>query len=313
MIIPQTYHLLLATDYLYDADFIQLLEAAAQRQQLTTYIVRPANLEETYQRLQQRELEFKFFVDRASDSSPGFLKLNHFLSHHQIPILDSIGNLQRAADKATMHLEFLARRLMTPYTIIIAAYSTLAELPVTTEDLQKLGQPFFIKPANTTGGGIGVVADARTLQDVLIARQQYHHDKYLLQEKVFPHQIDGRRFWFRGFYFCGLVECSWWNDVSHVYEVLTAAQVEHYRLSALFSIVWEIARISHLNFFSTEIALNTRGEFVVIDYVNEVCDMRLKSRHFDGVPDEIVHRVANRIAAYTAEVLAAKNNPARES
>jgi len=41
------------------------------------------------------------------------------------------------------------------------------------------------------------------------------------------------------------------------------------------------------DFFSTEIALAKDGRYVVVDYVNDPCDMRPQSKHFDGVPDTI--------------------------
>ena len=47
-----------------------------------------------------------------------------------------------------------------------------------------------------------------------------------------------------------------------------------------------------------EIARDARGRLLVVDYVNEICDMRLQSAHPDGVPDAVVARIANRIAAY---------------
>lgn len=43
-----------------------------------------------------------------------------------------------------------------------------------------------------------------------------------------------------------------------------------------------------MDYFSSEIALTKKNRFVLIDYVNDQCDMRLKSIHPDGVPDSIV-------------------------
>ena len=123
----------------------------------------------------------------------------------------------------------------------------------------------------------------------------------MLQEKIVPLEQDGKRFWFRGFYACGVVECAWWNDLTHIYELLTEESIKIYQLDQLFSIVKKIAKICQLNFFSTEIAINQKREFVVIDYVNEICDMRLQSQHADGVPDEIVHKITQSIAAYVKE------------
>ncbi|HEX9652900.1 MAG TPA: hypothetical protein VGA99_04260 [bacterium] len=294
----EIYDFCIASDFEYDADFINIFEEAAREQRLTTFVVWPYNLNETLRRLRRDELGFQFFYDRASDSSPGFLKLNNFLVEHQVPLLDPIAQLQRASDKATMHLEFIANGLMTPYTIIIPPYDTLENIYLSVSDLAKLGRAFFIKPANTTGGGIGVVSGAESLQDVLSARKKFQGDKYLLQEKVEPQEKDGRRFWFRGFYVCGRVEFTWWNDLSHVYEVLEKQHIRDFKLQPLFRVVKKIAEISGLQFFSTEIALNREGKFIIVDYVNEICDMRLKSLHFDGVPDDIVHKVARRIVVH---------------
>lgn len=41
--------------------------------------------------------------------------------------------------------------------------------------------------------------------------------------------------------------------------------------------------------------LTTKNKFVVVDYVNDQCDMRLQSLHQDGVPDEIVHKIINNL------------------
>ena len=64
------------------------------------------------------------------------------------------------------------------------------------------------------------------------------------------------------------------------------------------SIIQDIAGICHLNFFSTEIVLDRECQLVAVDYVNDSCDLRLKSCHADGVPDEVVHQIAERIAEF---------------
>ena len=59
-------------------------------------------------------------------------------------------------------------------------------------------------------------------------------------------------------------------------------------------------------------ARDAAGRLVVIDYVNEICDMRLRSIHADGVPDAVVARIADRIAAYAAGT-AGRGRPAEEA
>jgi hypothetical protein len=298
----QTFDFCVATDWEYDKDFVSLIERIAREKYgLTTYVVEPFNLHETINRFRNGEISFNFFYDRGSDSSPEFLQLHELILQNKVPVLDPLERLKWASDKATMHLEFIANELVTPYTIIIPPFNKTEKILLSVADLAKLGRPFIIKPANTTGGGIGVVEGAETLQDVLTARKVYDNDKYLLQEKVTPSEKDGKRFWFRGFFCCGLIACSWWNDATHIYETLRPDQLKNYQLDELNNIVEKISKIIQLNFFSTEIALSQDDKFIVIDYVNEICDMRLKSQHHDGVPDEIVQQIVNQIVNHVKE------------
>jgi len=85
--------------------------------------------------------------------------------------------------------------------------------------------------------------------------------------------------------------------------VLAAEDIERYHLHPLFEVIEKIARVCKVNFFSTEIALDSNGKFIAIDYVNEVCDMRPKSKHFDGVPDRIVEKIGSKIVDYVKEHL----------
>jgi hypothetical protein len=145
---------------------------------------------------------------------------------------------------------------------------------------------------------MGVVENAYGLADALVARAAFPSDKYLLQEKVVPEEKDGKRFWFRGFYILGDTHCTWWDDRTHLYAEFEAGEVEARSLEPLFSIVRTIAGISGLRFFSTEIVRDVKGRFLVVDYVNEICDMRLQSLHPDGVPDAVVRAIASRVASY---------------
>jgi hypothetical protein len=47
--------------------------------------------------------------------------------------------------------------------------------------------------------------------------------------------------------------------------------------------------------FSTEIAVTSDGRFVIVDYVNDPIDLRLQSKALDGVPDEIVKDITERL------------------
>jgi len=47
--------------------------------------------------------------------------------------------------------------------------------------------------------------------------------------------------------------------------------------------------------FSTEIALTSENLFVVVDYVNDQIDLRLRSQAYDGVPDHFVRDITQRL------------------
>ena len=79
-----------------------------------------------------------------------------------------------------------------------------------------------------------------------------------------------------------------WDDQTHVYEVISEELKSKINVKKLNQITKTILGIIQLDFFSTEVVLTNENKFVVIDYVNDQCDMRLKSKHVDGVPDEIV-------------------------
>jgi hypothetical protein len=47
--------------------------------------------------------------------------------------------------------------------------------------------------------------------------------------------------------------------------------------------------------FSTEITITSDGRFLIVDYVNDPIDLRLQSKTFDGVPDDIVKDITERL------------------
>jgi hypothetical protein len=73
----------------------------------------------------------------------------------------------------------------------------------------------------------------------------------------------------------------------------------------LYSITQQIAGLSMLNLFSTEIALDERGHWVVVDYINDPCDYRPQSTIANGVPDSVLAAIADRIAAWVKKTASA--------
>ena len=299
------YDFAVAWNWEYDRDFIKIVQEVFRQNNLSVLEIRKENVDEIFDLLEQGKLQFRYFLDRASDEDEMFQPLARFILEHYRtthgistrPI--NLHNDQiRAADKATMHLEFLAHNIDVPSTIIISPYNHKQELELTITDLAKLGRPFIIKPANTTGGGIGVVMGAETLKEIIEARQSHKNDKYLLQETIKPVVCSGRRGWFRVFYAFGDVIPSWWDDVTHIYSLLSEDDERQVDVERFKTITEHIHAICRLEFFSTELVCTDDRRSVAVDYVNEMCDMRLQSQFTDGVPDMLVRRIASRMMEY---------------
>ncbi len=284
-------------DWEYDRDFVALLEQQIQRQRLQSYSVSHHNAQETLKKIQRGELSFGAYLDRSDNTSEPFAQLSKVLDRTAAVPVNAPEAVARATDKATMHLEFLTAGIPVPFTIIISPFSKKREVELTLSDLSKLGRPFIVKPANTTGGGIGVILGAESLKDVIESRKHHKNDKYLLQEHISPARLSGKKAWFRVFYVYGWILPCWWDDETHVYAPMTGGELRAHGLRPLVQWTRKIWEVCSLSFFSTEIARTHDGRFVVVDYVNDVCDMRLQSLHQDGVPDHTVERICRRIAS----------------
>lgn len=290
-----TFDFAIAFTWEYDLEFVDAIEMILQAAGLSTYRVTNYNINEVTNDVRLRKLFFRTYLDRASDVDDNYLELAKILTRRKVKIFNSYDKVHHAIDKASMHLELITAGLNVPYSIIIPPHKHNNELKISVEDLAVLGRPFIIKPCNTTGGGIGVVTGAETLKEVLDERSTFDNDKYILQQKIYPKYLEGKRAWFRCFWAFGKPICCWWDDQSHIYEIISQDEFEAFNLKKLNEITRKIAKLIELDFFSTEIAITNENKFVVIDYVNDQCDMRFKSKHQDGIPDEIIYEIIEQL------------------
>ncbi|HOJ38099.1 MAG TPA: hypothetical protein PLP99_06825 [Ignavibacteriales bacterium] len=298
----EIYDLAISWVWEYDYNFVNKIEEYFHQKKLKTFIIREYNIEEVTQKVKNNQLFFHCYLDRASDADESFAELASLTYDKKIYVINPYDRVKFSNDKATMHLELINAGINTPYTIILPPFNHINDIFISIDSLARLGRPFVIKPANTTGGGLGVVTGAEELQHVLEERKTFKDDKYLLQEKIIPQYIDDKRAWFRSIYAFGTVHISWWDDLTHIYTILTDEEIKKYKLKELFKITKKIAEITKMDFFSTEIALCRTNKFVVIDYVNDQCDMRFQSKHFDGVPDHIIDGIIFDMAKFVNKI-----------
>ncbi len=297
----RTFDLAIAWNWEFDDDFVAGIERECALRQISTYRVDPHNLQESIRDVEAGRMMFHSLFDRASDADSDFLSLVRLLTGSSVFVVNPHEFLVNAIDKATMHLALITHGIQVPNTIIIPPFRSNGSLVVQQQDLDRLGIPFVIKPANTTGGGTGVVLNAASLDDVLTARQTHPEDKYLVQETIVPKLLGGKRAWYRAYCIFGETVLCWWDDKTHMYTELHEADELQYGLPGMRAIMKTIQKACKLDFFSSEIAMTEERRFIVVDYVNEVCDMRLQSRHANGAPDAVVHMIERLIAERVKE------------
>ena len=83
-----------------------------------------------------------------------------------------------------------------------------------------------------------------------------------------------------------------------MYSLLSEDEERQLDVEKLKIITERIHTICQLEFFSTELVYTKERRCVAVDYVNEMCDMRLQSQFADGVPDVIVRRIVTKMAEY---------------
>jgi hypothetical protein len=289
------YDLCVAWNWIYDTDFINLLDLSCQSHGLSLLQIKPENLPQSLNLLVGGELGCRVFLDRASDEDPDFMPLVQWVNEGDIRAINPYEQSTHTWNKAEMHTRLVENGLSVPLTFVLPSY--LEQPEILTIDLQELGDQFTIKPAHGSGG-VGVTMNATSWDQVLVVRKEHASDQYLLQAHVNPMQLHDRPAWFRVIYCAGQSFPNWWNPTTHVYIPVSDAEKVSLNLDPLDQIIADIADLCGLNLFSTEIAFTTDEQFMVVDYVNDQIDLRLQSTVPEGVPDVIVKAVTEQLARH---------------
>jgi hypothetical protein len=296
----------IAWNWQYDEEFVQMLDRASQQAGVTSFLVGHHNLAQTTSEVERGERRFVWFLDRASDEDKQFLKLNEHLHVTGTRFLNSHRHYLRASDKAEIHRELLACGLQLPTTLILPPHERQPDLDH--KLFESLAKPFVVKPAKG-GGGRGVVTGAKHVDEIHRVRSMHRDQRFLVQQSIEPQQIGSRRAWFRVYFVCGQIIPCWWDDRTHLYSVFSDEDRKLVDVSQLECISRSIARVAQLDFFSCEVAVDRNHRYVVIDYVNTPCDMRLQSRHANAVPDVLVQQIIGIIVGHVREQIAGRVAP----
>ncbi len=278
----------------YDADFVAMLARACATRNVSTHVCGADALAQLPARLDSGEIRARVGLDRVWDWGGEYERHVEAMQRNVPLMVNDYARVRRVWNKLTMHMTLIAHGIYAPHLILLPSYEEQPTLPRV--DLSPLGSRFSVKSVQS--GGSGVLEPVTRWEDVLAQRLEWPGEQTILQAWVEPKLLGKRRAWFRVFYACGSTFPCWADDRTHVQETLSPEDESRYQLSILRGLTQQIAGLCGLNLFSTEIALDQNNLWQVCDYVNEPCDFRLKSTAANGVPDEVVAAICDRIAGW---------------
>ncbi|MBN2407781.1 MAG: hypothetical protein JXJ19_08790 [Elusimicrobia bacterium] len=289
-------------------EFLDFLAAESRKRKLSFLAIMDWNVKDVVRRLKDGRLMIRVLLDtQATYNLAGdeYSRVCYAVKDTGGIVINDPDRTVNAINKSVMHFELINAGIDTPYTIVVRNWQPQI-FRLTDKEKKKLGVPFIIKPASGYSQ-LGVLKEAKgSVREIALARNFDKGDSFLLQKKIKPIWLGGKRAWFRVYnVFDKIVPCLW-DDHSNIYENVTCEFFKRYRLYPLVRITTRIAGISRMSWFSSEIAVDEitgRRRFVVIDYVNDQCDMSLKSRTSSGVPDNIVKFTSAHIVRSIARIL----------
>ncbi len=278
----------------YDADFVAMLVRACATRDVSTRVCGADELAQLPAWLDSGEIRARVGLDRVWDWGGEYERHVEAMQRNVPLMVNDYARVRRVWNKLTMHMTLIAHGIYVPHLILLPSYEEQPNLPRV--NLAPLGGRFSVKSVHS--GGSGVLNPVTRWEDVLAQRLEWPSEQTILQAWVEPKLLGKRRAWFRVFYACGSTFPCWADDRTHVQEPVSPEDESRYQLCILRGLTQQIAGLCGLNLFSTEIALDQNNLWQVCDYVNEPCDFRLKSTAVNGVPDEVVAAICDRIAGW---------------
>ena len=278
--------------------FISSLKSECEARRLKFIFISWDSIGSLSSKIKKGEFKLKFYLDMASetfDPKDEFTKFAYSLKDSGTRVVADPDDVKAAADKSITHFDLASAKIHVPFTVLIRNWEPTRRL--TDDEKAGLGFPFVIKPALGYGQrGVKIIRQKATLKEIAEARQMNKGANFLLQEFIEPDEINGEPAWFRVFHLFGEIFPCWWNPATHVYRHLTLRETDEYKLLPLIRITNEIARITRIDWFSCEIALSKKDKkFITIDYMNDQCAINPQSKYKDGVPDELIAQIAERM------------------
>ena len=290
-----------------DADdlFIHSVQRACAGARWNFFLIEPLWAEAFHQALERGEVRTRALLNMHSEHHQPeeiYHRLVKLAAGQGAFVIDPPERAQAAFDKSRLHPRLVAAGIPVPHSVIVEPVNGHA-VTLTPGERASLGTPFVIKPGMGYGRR-GLVLDASSEADLSRSVAAWPDARYLFQRKIVPAQHDGAPLYWRAYFVFDRVWLCWWNCFTDQYRRVSAEERVRFDLHKVEEITRQIAALTGMIFFSSEMARNEAGEFVVIDYVNDQCHLLSQTANPQiGVPDDLVVEIAQRLVEGTVEAL----------
>jgi hypothetical protein len=296
-------------DFIFGLDYVspnsplvKLMHEAMAPLGVSVLPVNATNVEAVTEQIRRGWLRPHVFLDLCSSVDPRFADLANVAADQGVYVLDNPHDLLAWTLKAPAQPRLEAAGLPVPATVIFPKGSPDREL--TAEERARVGESCVIKPSFGYANRGVVVGIEPTLTNIAKARDFDRNDDWLIQKKVSWMRFGDRAAYVRAYYVLGHRSLMWWSrENGHDrYELFTWQDLRTYDLLPAVELVDRIAALTGIDFFSSEIAITAESgpdRFVLIDYINDQCDMDPEDRPgTTPVPEAWVKWVCGTVAQF---------------
>jgi hypothetical protein len=294
-------------DYLSpNSSLVELFHEAMSPYGLSILLVNQSNVDRVIAEVQRGWLQPHVYLDLASTTHPRFNDLALAAAAKGVYVIDDPDGLTNWTYKATSHVRLARAGLPLPPTVILPKGSPDRELTAAERDT--IGDRCVIKPSAGFGNRGVVVGMAPTAANIAQARDFNRDDDWLVQRMItwtrFPNP--DRPAYLRAYNLLGHRSLMWWAKEGDTdrYDLLSWDDLRRFHLLPAVDLVDRVAALSGVDFFSSEIAITSADpadpdRFILIDYINDQCDMDPEARPgTTPVPEPWVRWVCQSLAEF---------------
>ena len=294
--------------------FTRWLRASCETRGLTCQVLHEGLVRDTWSAVRSGRMRIRTLLDLTAlwwNNDDPYVQLCYAVKDAGGLVIDDPDAAMMADHKAVAHHRLERAGIPVPPTVVLRSWEPDREL--TPEERRMVGERVVIKPARGWGWKGVVLGASGDLPAIAKARDFDREDDFLVQRQVTWAELpddDGvvRPAWWRSYYVFGEIIPCWWHPESGAYHQVSLRELWMHDLLPIVRLTAEIARLTHMDFFSTEICLadepappralfHSQGRpFYVIDYVNDQCDLRSQSECESAPPDDVVRHLAERFA-----------------